>query len=280
MIIYNANAKCVLMANAPQADIELLFPLSSANRKPSNFDSPVPSMRIRLSRRQQSVEIAGHLSRGSGGLEREWTKTVLRFDQDQEWGVREDEVKVMESVAKEGLKEMMRFLEICQSVEKIESEEPRIQSGGPCPPRPQATQTLSFPSTGATIRKALPTEHPPVPSNHQFPPTPSSTNQEPSSQRQTAFSLEHLASLNHVQARFLPSIGWCIRYPSLISQGGRYRIMFLDGVALEIDADEEWVICKGEGRESRHRVGELVGKGVGERMKVFEKFIGMFEDME
>jgi polo-like kinase 4 len=44
-----------------------------------------------------------------------------------------------------------------------------------------------------------------------------------------------------IQTRFIPSVGWCIRYGSRVSQGGRYRIMFLDGVSLDIDVDEEWV---------------------------------------
>jgi polo-like kinase 4 len=34
----------------------------------------------------------------------------------------------------------------------------------------------------------------------------------------------------------MPGVGWCLR-----SGGARYRIMFTDGVALEIDVDEEWV---------------------------------------
>lgn len=42
------------------------------------------------------------------------------------------------------------------------------------------------------------------------------------------------------QTRFIPSVGWCIRHGSKVSQGGRYRIMFFDGAALEIDVDEEW----------------------------------------
>jgi polo-like kinase 4 len=39
-----------------------------------------------------------------------------------------------------------------------------------------------------------------------------------------------------LQSRFMPGVGWCLR-----SGGARYRIMFTDGVALEIDVDEEWV---------------------------------------
>src|ERR1700733_7660149 len=106
MIIYHANAKCILMANAPQADIEFLSPSSSGCHRPSNIDPQRPSMRIRLSRHQQSVEIAGYLSRDCGGLQGEWTKTVVRFHPDQEWGVGNDDVQMIDDVAKECLREM------------------------------------------------------------------------------------------------------------------------------------------------------------------------------
>jgi len=39
-----------------------------------------------------------------------------------------------------------------------------------------------------------------------------------------------------LQTRFMPGVGWCVR-----SGGTRYRIMFADGVALEVDVDEERV---------------------------------------
>ena len=39
-----------------------------------------------------------------------------------------------------------------------------------------------------------------------------------------------------LQTRFMPGVGWCVR-----SGLARYRIMFADGVALEVDVDEERV---------------------------------------
>lgn len=56
-----------------------------------------------------------------------------------------------------------------------------------------------------------------------------------------------------LQTRFIPDVGWCVRYAPLASTsggdtsvggtsavgGGRYRIMFLDGVELEVDVDRE-----------------------------------------
>ncbi|KAJ7784625.1 hypothetical protein B0H16DRAFT_1709327 [Mycena metata] len=42
------------------------------------------------------------------------------------------------------------------------------------------------------------------------------------------------------QTKYIPSVGWCIRHSSRVSQGGRYKIMFFDGAVLEIDVDEDW----------------------------------------
>ncbi|KAG6903123.1 hypothetical protein C0995_004670 [Termitomyces sp. Mi166 len=53
-----------------------------------------------------------------------------------------------------------------------------------------------------------------------------------------------------LQTRFIPSIGWCIRYASNVSQGGRYRLMFFDGATLDIDVDEDWVEFKNQSGET------------------------------
>ena len=50
-----------------------------------------------------------------------------------------------------------------------------------------------------------------------------------------------------IATRFLPNVGWCIRYGSRVSQGGRFRIMYLDGATMDIDVDEEWVELQQEG---------------------------------
>ena len=49
-----------------------------------------------------------------------------------------------------------------------------------------------------------------------------------------------------LQTRFMPGVGWCVRHAP---GGGRYRIMFLDGAALEVDVDAEcieYAIADGE----------------------------------
>ena len=51
-------------------------------------------------------------------------------------------------------------------------------------------------------------------------------------------SLRDLSAIgrSRLQTRFMPGVGWCVR-----SGSARYRIMFTDGVALEVDVDEERV---------------------------------------
>ncbi|KAL0571004.1 hypothetical protein V5O48_010951 [Marasmius crinis-equi] len=49
-----------------------------------------------------------------------------------------------------------------------------------------------------------------------------------------------------VQSKFIPSVGWCVRHDSRVSQGGRWKIMFLDGAVLDVDADEEWAELTGK----------------------------------
>ena len=43
------------------------------------------------------------------------------------------------------------------------------------------------------------------------------------------------------ETRFIPSVGWCVRYTGPSGGAGRYRMMFFDGKTLEVDVDEECV---------------------------------------
>ena len=70
-------------------------------------------------------------------------------------------------------------------------------------------------------------------------PSPASLGDPPSSlatREEDVGSLRELYGRSRMQTRFMPGIGWCVR-----SGLARYRIMFVDGVALEVDVDEERV---------------------------------------
>ncbi|KAI9465437.1 hypothetical protein BJY52DRAFT_1113705 [Lactarius psammicola] len=77
-----------------------------------------------------------------------------------------------------------------------------------------------------------------------------------------------------LQTRFIPGVGWCVR-----SGGTHYRIMFPDGVALEVDVDEERVeLIEHDGLVTRYTVRDCsASRKVGDRMKVFQQFLPLFD---
>ncbi|KAL1714731.1 hypothetical protein EV715DRAFT_208993 [Schizophyllum commune] len=84
-----------------------------------------------------------------------------------------------------------------------------------------------------------------------------------------------------IATRFLPNVGWCIRYGSRVSQGGRFRIMYLDGATMDIDVDEEWVELQQEGDVVRVGMRDpRARRKLGGRMKAFEEFVSMFDEDE
>lgn len=50
-----------------------------------------------------------------------------------------------------------------------------------------------------------------------------------------------IRQLGGFETRFIPSVGWCVRYAGPSGGAGRYRMMFFDGKTLEVDVDEECV---------------------------------------
>ncbi|KAF7365273.1 Protein kinase domain-containing protein [Mycena venus] len=92
----------------------------------------------------------------------------------------------------------------------------------------------------------------------------------------------HHALDSQAQTKYIPSVGWCIRQSSRVSQGGRYKIMFFDGTTLEIDVDEDWAQLTGpEGETTRYNIRECnMKRHVAERMKVFGDFVSMFDQTE
>ncbi|KAL1748031.1 hypothetical protein HDZ31DRAFT_60728 [Schizophyllum fasciatum] len=84
-----------------------------------------------------------------------------------------------------------------------------------------------------------------------------------------------------IATRFLPDVGWCIRYGSRVSQGGRFRIMYLDGATMDIDVDEEWVELQQGGEVVRVGMRDpQARRKVRGRMQAFEEFVSMFDEGE
>ena len=101
-------------------------------------------------------------------------------------------------------------------------------------PRPRFPSVVSRSAIGDTSRKASSTAVGDAPA-------PPSEDPPSSSLAARIEGVEYLRDLSasgrsRLQTRFMPGVGWCVR-----SGSARYRIMFTDGVALEVDVDEERV---------------------------------------
>ncbi|KAK0201733.1 hypothetical protein DFS33DRAFT_1264495 [Desarmillaria ectypa] len=96
------------------------------------------------------------------------------------------------------------------------------------------------------------------------------------------YSLSCASQTSGSEARFIPSVGWCVRQGSRVSQGGHYKIMFMDGAALDVDVDEEWAELHDKlGRVMRYHIADgRIERTIGDRMKVFKEFVSLFESDE
>ena len=105
-------------------------------------------------------------------------------------------------------------------------------------PRPRFPSAV-LRTSGTTFRKASST----AVGDAQSPPAPPPLLGDPPSSSLATRTEDVVGSLRELsggsrrlQTRFMPGVGWCVR-----SGSARYRIMFVDGVALEVDVDEERV---------------------------------------
>lgn len=104
-------------------------------------------------------------------------------------------------------------------------------------PRPRFPSAIPRVSS-ETSRKASSTavgDAPPLPPEDRPSLLAARTEEDAGSLRDLALSASG-RSRSRMQTRFMPGVGWCVR-----SGLARYRIMFADGVALEVDVDEERV---------------------------------------
>jgi polo-like kinase 4 len=256
------------MANAPGGDIELLFgPSALHGRSSAEAFVDGPRMRIRLSRQCESLEIAKHISGARG---EEWTKKIFKTT-DQDPHISAADWDTLEATEQESMVQLARFWRICEVLEQLEREDPPAShppvplsssksrsrtlpptdSSNPhtrvAPASLSSTQTLSFVNVAPRPAKLtfIPvTARNPVPFVSD---TTSVQGQHLSVTGKTAIlptwcrdDLELTADHRAPQTKFIPSVGWCIRHNSRVSQGGRYKIMFFDGAVLEIDVDEDW----------------------------------------
>ncbi|KAJ7780585.1 kinase-like domain-containing protein [Mycena maculata] len=304
LILRSAAAKCTLMANASPADIELSFEPAAAD---------APRMRIRLSRQSGSLEIAKHTSGARG---EEWTKKILKTI-DEYPHISAADWDALEASEQDSLKHLARFWRTCEVLEQLEREDDPapVLYGSSCISKQRSSRTppvADSPNT-PTLARAPPASFSstqtlsmvniaPRPPKLPFTPAVTQrTNRIPPPSDKASIEGQHLSvtgktailptwcrddfELTTVDQRipytkFRPSVGWCIRYSSQVSQGGRYKIMFFDGAVLEIDVDEDWAeLTSPSGETTRHNIRDCNSKRqIAERMKVFGDFVSMFED--
>ncbi|KAG6918316.1 hypothetical protein DXG01_015174 [Tephrocybe rancida] len=273
LVLYLAGAKYTLMANAPEGEIEILIATSTGFPEAQTDGH---SLRIRFSRKNKSIEIARHVSDSRG---EEWKKrSIVSISQPPY--ISTADWKIMEQNEKDALHHLALFVKISEAVEEIMKTSPAPVAStirhhakedkcntepdsDNCRPSSRAPTILnSFPSFSFIPRPAklsaatssLLTPELTFNSHTALSKGPHDS----ISKAEGVFSdtkrtwredTNMIAGGRDIQTRFIPSVGWCIRYASSISQGGRYRLMFFDGVALEIDVDEDWVEFKGQSGE-------------------------------
>lgn len=265
------------MANFPDADVEAVFyspggrsgfQLNEGREIPDKTGGSFPLrgavMRIKIMRGRQLVEISRHVlapardrdrvteqsSRNSPLREEEgeWKKVVLVAPGGN---VGATDRSSFDEYERNGLERMEMFLTVCKAVElslmgtgqlprgviSCDSTSPSSvlvcktlpvdqrdnntpkESGSTCPTRklghPQlpGIPTTSTPSMGGSVGcRGFPFDPPSL-----------------------------IQQAGGFETRFIPSIGWCVRYAGLSGGAGRYRMMFFDGKTLEVDIDEECV---------------------------------------
>ena len=211
----NTNeAKCTLMSNAPMGDIELLLNLDSFSYSDSTSvglkgQDSLPSMRIRYSRQQCSLEFAEHVVETRGS---EWKKRVKTFTGDFCLLLLEDDLSDLERRA---LHLLADFLQTCQKLEQLSDLDLTgkiLNLADKCSVLPKRDDCASVPTlTSLKVDK-------------------DGTN---SKDREAVVLSQPSASTFEV--RFIPSAGWCIKRFSKGSSKAVYDMLFLDGATVTIE---------------------------------------------
>lgn len=319
MVVYTMAARCTLMANIPRGDIELSFnsPITTTAKLQGQQQERSPYMRIRFSRQGQSMELSRRLSNLQG---EEWIKKSLSSTKSPPY-ISTGNWTTLDDIEREAIHQLVHFVRTCEAVEGhlVLDDMPMSQPASNLKPRTDTNFNPLTPQLRTQPSKLNTADSTPTFANSlsltnlpQRPPklaTSSTVWSVQGEKRDNTSTLDRykmgdvavegarstLAAVDPaewcveeftngsrgIQTRFLPSVGWCIRYGSSVSQGGRYRIMFLDGIALDIDVDEDWVELRSEsGDATRYRIRDSSNRKIGARMKVFEEFISLFDDSQ
>lgn len=258
-MIYEDGVKCTLMANRPEADIELLFykfshqivNRFSSKKDQTKLESRDTHMRVRLIRNRQLLEISKQVKSeiivGGDVQGREWQKKILVVPGGNLSGI---DQKLLDAEEVAGLARAIAFTSICDSIERqvevtpscgdAASSQPQIPTiiiDSPCLPNDSSSEFANAMSHLG--------ESPQIPHFSSL------------EREVKQYSQSMNTSCGGFDTRFIPSVGWCVRYGSSFG-AGRYKMMFFDGVILEVDVDGECVEFVNSGTEEVVRLVFLI----------------------
>ncbi|KAJ8072322.1 hypothetical protein PM082_015881 [Marasmius tenuissimus] len=305
MVLYGDHVQSSLMGNGPRGDIELLFTgmnsssrSSTSSKKTAKEDyGDTPTRRLRYSRQSRTLEVSSVKGKG-----KEWKTKTYHVPSDSDSDA--FEISGLTDEEEDAVQLLQRFLRICREVEagdvvqapnkdfKFTPSETLTGSG--------STRTIGIGKPLSLSLSTIDLVRRPVKFSSSVTTTTTGKYQDkdarlstfdhttrkaldqdqdvtPSWARDSSLGLEGGLA---VQSRFIPGVGWCIRHNSRVSQGGRYKIMFLDGAVLDVDADEEWAELVGrDGVRDRRTIRQChLDRVLGERMKVFHEFVSLYDE--
>ncbi|KAF9643375.1 hypothetical protein BDM02DRAFT_3191743 [Thelephora ganbajun] len=316
LVLYESDSKFTLMANFPGADVEAVFYCpegpgiqpDEGGELPGKTNGSLPlravAMRIKIMRSRQLVEVSRQvLVPGRGRKcnvkpgskksplqekEGEWRKVVLVAPGGDIDAI--DQTS-LDGYERNGLERTEVFLAVCRAIEsglveavehpqgEISCSSNSLSSILACKTLPVDQHDNDVPRESESIgltRKLGHFQHSMTPTtsapsvgwnkgHHGFPFEPPSLTQQPGG----------------FETRFIPSVGWCVRYVGPSGGAGRYRMMFFDGKTLEVDVDEECVELMDSVRDEivKYKIRECSSKReIMEKMRVFKEFVSMFDD--
>ncbi|TFK74774.1 kinase-like protein [Pluteus cervinus] len=305
LVYYNTYSKCVLMANGPLGDVELLswdspLPSTSGDSQPMiRSHDRLPNVRIRLSRQRKSVEISRHIIGPRGS---EWTKKNLDITPSPPY-LSKPNLELLHALERSGMQEICHFLEGSDAC--VSSCEPvagtssvfreatwRPSSEGLLEKTPAATtrETRSSLSWGVS-----PFVFEPRP--RHFSQGGSSTAQtddksnkgskaaahEDRSGRSTSSRHSGVSAQddNGSDTEFLPGVGWCVRELGM-DQGSVYRLLFVDGTRLVVDYPQDLISYTDKnGGIDRYDIRDSAARcELGRQLSAFDEFMAHYDQVK
>ncbi|KAF8809558.1 kinase-like protein [Phlegmacium glaucopus] len=224
LTINTNEAKCTLMANSPMGDIELLLNRDSLSYNGSTSvglkdKDRIPSMRIRFSRQQCSLEFAQHVVETRGS---EWKKRTKAFTGDFTLLLEDD----LSDLERKAIHLLANFLQTCQQLEQLSALDitgkvlNSANDGSALQKRDDCISVRTLASL-EVHKDSTNLAHPKHGSDREA---------------YTAKDVLSRPSPSIPETRFIHSIGWCTKHLSNGSSSKAvYNMLFLDGTIVTID---------------------------------------------